>query len=228
MSAYPNFSSSDTASDWLSAGILSRLGSPFFRAANQYHFILVHLLCTVTLPNESAVSFALFDGAIIANTHSKWWTNCKQTMNKLWTIEKRVSARLYIIYITRRACPALAIKNFNRFPLYYYYIESIRFCQVFTESFTFPNMTDCTNTKRMVHSKRPGHSKHSRQSRCQVFPPSSLYSRARKLTMRQRKVDSYRLYCVAGKLTAALLPPRSKATYYYIYIMYIVLPFSSE
>ena len=37
-----------------------------------------------------------------------------------------------------------------------------------------------------------------------VFPPSSLYSRARKLTMRQRKVDSYRLYCVAGKLTAAV------------------------
>ena len=36
-----------------------------------------------------------------------------------------------------------------------------------------------------------------------VFPPSSLYSSARKLTMRQRKVDSYRLYCIAGKLTAA-------------------------
>ena len=76
----------------------------------------------------------------------------------------------------------------------------MRFCQVFRESFTFPNMTDCTNTKCSIHSKRPGHSKHSRQSRCQVFPPSSLYSRARKLTMRQRKVDSYRLYCTSRRM----------------------------
>lgn len=52
-----------------------------------------------------------------------------------------------------------------------------------------------------------------------VFSPSSLYSRAKKLTMRQRKVEGYRLYCVSGKLTAALLPPRSKATYY-IYNVY--------
>ena len=69
------------------------------------------------------------------------------------------AAPIHYIYITRRACPALAIKNFQRFPLYYYYIESIRFCQAFQESFTFPNMTDCTNTKRMVHSERPGHSR---------------------------------------------------------------------
>ena len=94
------------------------------------------------------------------------------------------AAPIHYIYITRRAvCPALAIKNFQRFPLYYYYIESIRFCQAFQESFTFPNMTDCTNTKCSIRSKRPGHSKHSRQPRCQVFPPSSLYSRARKLTI---------------------------------------------
>ena len=91
------------------------------------------------------------------------------------------AAPIHYIYITRRACPALAIKNFNRFPLCYYYIESIRFCQVFQESFTFPNMTDCTNTKCSIHSERPGHSEHSRQSRCQVFSPSSLYSRAKKL-----------------------------------------------
>ena len=53
---------------------------------------------------------------------------------------------------------SVAIKIFHRFPLCYYYIESMRFCQAFTESFTFPNMTDCTNTKCMEHSKRPGHS----------------------------------------------------------------------
>ena len=56
----------------------------------------------------------------------------------------------------------------------------MRFCQVFTESFTFPNMTDCTNTKCSIRSKRPGH---SRQPSRQVFSPSSLYSRARKLTI---------------------------------------------
>ena len=76
--------------------------------------------------------------------------------------------RVYIIYISafspfRAVCPALAIKNFQRFPLCYYYIESIRFCQVFTESFNFPNMTDCTNTKCSIHSE------HSRQPRCRFF-----------------------------------------------------------
>lgn len=95
------------------------------------------------------------------------------------------AARIHYIY-KRAASPALAIKIFQRFSLCYYYIESMRFCQAFTESFTFSNMTDCTNTKRMVHSERPGHSKHSRQPRCQVFSPSSLYSRARKLT-----IDAY-------------------------------------
>lgn len=33
-----------------------------------------------------------------------------------------------------------------------------------------------------------------------VFSPSSLYSSARKLTMRQRKVDSYRLYCSSRRM----------------------------
>ena len=104
----------------------------------------------------------------------------------------------------------------------------MRFCQLFTESFTFPNMTDYTNTKRMVHSERPGHSKHSRQPRCPVFPPSSLYSRAKKLTMRQRKVEGYRLYCVAGKLKA---PAEEWKDIHYIYmnvVNYIVPPFSHE
>ena len=95
------------------------------------------------------------------------------------TVRLSRAARIHYIYISalRLSCPALAIKKNNRFSLCYYYIESIRFCQVFTESFTFSNMTDCTNTKRMEHSK------HSRQPRCQVFSPSSLYSRARKLTI---------------------------------------------
>ena len=75
----------------------------------------------------------------------------------------------YIYNAPRLSCPALAIKIFNRFPLCYYYIASMRFCQAFQESFTFPNMTDCTNTKRMVHSKRPGHSKHSRQPSRRFF-----------------------------------------------------------
>ena len=82
-----------------------------------------------------------------------------------WTVPRRA----YTLYIYRAARPALAIKKFNRFPLCYYYIASMRFCQAFQESFTFPNMTDCTNTKRMVHSKRPGHSKHSRQPSRRFF-----------------------------------------------------------
>lgn len=106
----------------------------------------------------------------------------------------------YIYNAPRLSCPALAIKKFNRFPLCYYYIESMRFCQVFTESFTFPNMTDCTNTKRSIHSKRPGHSKHSRQPSRQVFSPSSLYSRARKLTigtiLHCVKVDSSNIHYI--------------------------------
>ena len=148
-----------------------------------------------------------------------------------WTV---CAARIHYICTFspfRAARPALAIKFFQRFSLCYYYIESMRFCQAFTESFNFPNMTDCTKTKRTIHSKRPGHSKHSRQPRCQVFSPSSLYSRAKKLTMRQRKVDSYRLYCIAGKLKAAeeLYCCRREARQHtIIYIMYIVPPFSSE
>ena len=112
--------------------------------------------------------------------------------------------RVYIIYITRRACPALAIKKFNRFSLCYYYIESMRFCQAFTESFTFPNMTDCTNTKRMVHSKRPGHSKCSRQPSRRFFrrrpyipAPESWLSA---LILHCGKVDSNRLYCNSRRM----------------------------
>ena len=95
----------------------------------------------------------------------------------------------YTLYIgtfsPRRACHVqrLLLKKTNRFPLCYYYIESIRFCQAFQRSFTFPNMTDCTNAKCSIHSKRPVCSKHSRQPSRQVFPPSSLYSSARKLTI---------------------------------------------
>ena len=129
-------------------------------------------------------------------------------MNKLWTIEKRVFRAYTLLYITRRACPALAIKNFNRFPLCYYYIESIRFCQVFQESFTFPNMTDCTNAKRMVHSERPGH---SRQPSRQVFSPSSLYSRARKLT-----IGAY----IPPAKSWRLLHQQKKEGYTYIYNVY--------
>ena len=74
----------------------------------------------------------------------------------------------------------------------------MRFCQAFTESFTFPNMTDCTNAKRMEHSK------HSRQPSRRFFPPSSLYSRARKLTigaiLHCGKVDSNRLYCNSRRM----------------------------
>ena len=118
-------------------------------------------------------------------------------MNKLWTIEKRVfcAYTLYIYNAFRLSCPALAIKIFNRFPLCYYYIESMRFCQVFTESFTFPNMTDCTKTKRSIHSKRPGHSKWSRQPSRRFFrrrpyiPAPESWPSA--LIFRQRKVDSY-------------------------------------
>ena len=132
--------------------------------------------------------------------------------------------RLYIIYISapRLSCPALAIKNFNRFPLCYYYIASMRFCQAFQELIIFPNMTDCTNTKRMDHSERPGHSEWSRQPSRQVFrrrpyiPAPESWPSAPILCY--GKVEGYRLYCVSGKLTAALLPPRSKATYIYIIV----------
>ena len=155
--------------------------------------------------------------------------NCKNTENKeiftfsgkCYTKNKRTFCAIW-----RLDCPALAIKNFNRFPLCYYYIESMRFCQVFTESFTFPNMTDCTNTKRMVHSERPGHSKHSRQPSRRFFrrrpyiPAPESWPSA--LIFRQRKVEGYRLYCVAGKLKAA------EEWKIYIYIMYISPPFSHE
>ena len=84
-----------------------------------------------------------------------------------WTVPRRAYTLLYIS--APCACPALAIKKFNRFPLCYYYIESMRFCQAFQELIIFSNMTDCTNTKRMVHSERPGHSKHSRQPSRRFF-----------------------------------------------------------
>ena len=100
-----------------------------------------------------------------------------------------------LLYITRRACPALAIKIFQRFPLCYYYIESMRFCQAFQELIIFPNMTGCTNTKCSIHSKRPGHSKHSRQPSRRFFrrrpyipAPESWPSAP---ILRQRKVEGY-------------------------------------
>ena len=115
-------------------------------------------------------------------------------MNKLWTIEKVFSARIHYIY-KRAARPALAIKIFQRFPLCYYYITSMRFCQAFQRSFNFPNMTDCTNTKRSIHSERPVCSEWSRQPRCQVFrrrpyipAPESWPSAP---ILRQRKVEGY-------------------------------------
>ena len=68
----------------------------------------------------------------------------------------------------------------------------MRFCQVFTESFIFPNMKDCTNTKRMVHSKR---TRHYSQPRRRFFrrPPyiPAPESWPSTLIFRQRKVDSY-------------------------------------
>ena len=54
-----------------------------------------------------------------------------------------------------------------------------------------------------------------------VFPPSSLYSRAKKLTMRQRKVEGYHLYCVAGKLKAVAYIAAAEEGKIYIYIMYV-------
>lgn len=97
------------------------------------------------------------------------------------TVELSRAAPIYIIYIkTFRAAPVMSsvtIKKTNRFPLCYYYIESMRFCQASQESLIFPNMTDCTNPKRMECSKC------SRQPSRQVFSPSSLYSSARKLTI---------------------------------------------
>ena len=59
----------------------------------------------------------------------------------------------HVFAVPRLPRPAPAIKIFLRFPLCYYYIASMRFCQAFQGSFTFPNMTDCTNTKRSIHSK---------------------------------------------------------------------------
>lgn len=103
------------------------------------------------------------------------------------TVELPRAAPIHYIYKNVPRVPlvmsSVTIKKFNRFPLCYYYIASMRFCQAFTELIIFPNMTDCTNTKRMEHSKRPVCSKHSRQPSRQVFPPSSLYSSARKLTI---------------------------------------------
>ena len=110
--------------------------------------------------------------------------------------------RLYIIYINASCLsrPALAIKIFQRFSLCYYYIESMRFCQAFTESFTFPNMTDCTNTKRMVHSERPGHSRQPSRRffrRRPYIPAPESWPSA--LIFRQRKVEGYRLYCTSRR-----------------------------
>ena len=143
------------ALDWIVFAGYTRIITP---AALKSQVFLQNSLCS-TLYTKTDWFFVQFDG---------------------WTVTRRAYT---LLYITRLSCPALAIKKFNRFPLCYYYIESMRFCQAFQESFTFPNMTDCTNTKRMVHSERPGHSKHSRQPSRQVFSPSSLYSRARKLTI---------------------------------------------
>ena len=89
------------------------------------------------------------------------------------TVELSRAAPIHYIYKNVPRVPlatsGATIKIFQRFPLCYYYIASMRFCQVFTELIIFPNMTDCTNTKCMVHSKRPGHSKHSRQPSLRFF-----------------------------------------------------------
>lgn len=103
------------------------------------------------------------------------------------TVGLSCAAPIHYIYINVPRVPlvmsSVTIKKTNRFPLCYYYIASMRFCQAFQELIIFSNMTDCTNTKRMVHSKRPVCSKHSKQPSRRVFSPSSLYSRARKLTI---------------------------------------------
>ena len=86
----------------------------------------------------------------------------------------------------------------------------MRFCQAFTELIIFPNMTNCTNTKRMVHSK---HSERSEQPSRRFFRrrpyipapkswPSALIFRQRKVegycTSRRRKdIHIYNVYCPA-------------------------------
>lgn len=100
------------------------------------------------------------------------------------TVELSRAAHIHYIYKNVPRVPlatsSVTIKKTNRFPLCYYYIASMRFCQAFQESFNFPNMTDCTNAKCSIRLEC---SKCSRQPSRQVFPPSSLYSSARKLTI---------------------------------------------
>ena len=93
------------------------------------------------------------------------------------------AAPTHYIYITRRACPALAIKIFQRFPLCYYYIASMRFCQAFTELIE-KYKYDGLHKYQTFHTFQTSSTFQTFQTtQPPVFPPSSLYSRARKLTI---------------------------------------------
>ena len=89
--------------------------------------------------------------------------------------------RIYIIYIksfrAALATSSAVIKIFNRFPLCYYYIASMQFCQairVLIEKYEYDGLHkyQTFHTFQMFQTTQPP-----------GFSPSSLYSSARKLTI---------------------------------------------
>lgn len=109
---------------------------------------------------------------------NKSLTNCEQIVN----IFKRGKPRAYTLYrhvftAPRLLCPALAIKKTNRFPLCYYYIESMRFCQAFRE------LIEKYEYDELHKYQTYGMFQTFQTTHPPVFLPSSLYSSARKLTI---------------------------------------------
>ena len=72
---------------------------------------------------------------------------------------------------------SVTIKKFNRFPLCYYYIASMRFCQAFQE------LIEKYEYDGLHKDQTYGTFQTFQTTQPPVFSPSSLYSRARKLTI---------------------------------------------
>ena len=146
--------------------------------------------------------------AKIAKTRKTWnfsrfREKVAQKINRLFVrFDGRTIRAAHIHYIgtfprvLRRPRPALAIKKFHRFPLCYYYIASMRFCQairVLIEKYEYDGL-----------HKYQTYGTFQTSGMFQTFqttqPPG--FSAVVPIFQRQ-KVDHRRLYCASEKLTAA-------------------------
>lgn len=136
------------------------------------------------------------------------------------------AAHIHYIYknvprVRRLPRPALAIKNFQRFPLCYYYIASMRFCQAFPELIEKYEY-DGLHKYQTFHTfqtfqttQPPGFSAVVPIFQRQKVDHRRLYCASEKL-----KPPLY-LYCITGKLMMAAFSSRRRIDYiHYIYSIF--------